>query len=278
VSADEWLEIDVSVHTDPFPLRASPLSPVATHQWDNAAETQETAVSAAAASTVSGGVHVVPLKITSDPLGSTPVQNVEDVHEIPEMLVVSTLTGADHLEPWSRTTRPASSPAAQKLVVGQDTELNPTVSTDLGLAHVAPWSTTTRPTVSTATQNLVEGHETAVSAVPLSMVLGSDQRDAFLTMTLPLASTPTQKLTEAHETASGTPPGCSMVTGEDHLTFRTERDAADSARGANKPTKASPPPTNTVAATSTATKLRFRPCTMAEDAAVIAQPLAAGEA
>jgi hypothetical protein len=278
MSVDEWLEIDVSAHTDPFPLRASPLSPVATHQWDNAAETQETAVSAAAGSTVSGGVHVVPLKITSDPLGSTPVQNVEDVHEIPEMLVVSTFAGADQLEPWSRTTRPASSPAAQKLAVGQDTELNPTLSTDLGLAHVALWSTTTRPTVSTATQNLVEGHETAVSAVPLSMVLGSDQRDAFSTMALPLESTPTQKLTEAHETASGTPAGCSMVADEDHLTFRTERGAANSARDANKPTKAGPPPTSAVAAKSTAMKLCFRPCTMTEGAVVIVLLGTPGEA
>ena len=150
-------------------------------------------------------VHTVPFQRRALPFSSTPVQNVDEGHEIDWMSFqpdASTMVGEDQDVPFQRNTCPTASPAKQKVETGHDTErsafpLSMLVADD----HVVPFQVKAPPDPSTAAQNDAEAQEMPMSCCDPSMSEAEfDHEVPFHVMARPDPSTATQKVVEGQDT------------------------------------------------------------------------------
>jgi hypothetical protein len=150
-------------------------------------------------------VHSAPFHCRALPFSSTPMQNVDELHEIDWMSLkpdVSTMVGEDQDVPFQRNTCPTASPAMQKVEVEHDTERSAfpwsmLVADD----HVDPFQVSALPDPSTAAQNEAEAQETPFSCCDPSMSETSfDHEVPFHVTAPPDAPTATQNVVEGQDT------------------------------------------------------------------------------
>jgi len=152
-------------------------------------------------------VHSTPFHRRALPFSSTPMQNVDELHEIDWMSLKpdgSTTVGEDQVVPFQPSTCPTASPAMQKVELEHDTErsafpLSMLVADD----HVDPLQVNAPPDPSTATQNDVEAQEMPLSCCDPSMSETEfDHEVPFHVTAPPDPPTAIQKVVEGQDTES----------------------------------------------------------------------------